>query len=83
MSILPRRLALHAGSSELTAGLIYVVAYVLLDWASYVQPILQLGINPWNPQAGLTLAYLILWGPKRAPLTAIAAVLAELLIRGT
>jgi two-component system sensor kinase FixL len=82
MSILPRRLASHAGSSELTAGLIYVVAYVLLDWASHVQPILQLGINPWNPQAGLTLAYLILWGPKRAPLTAIAAVLAQLLIRG-
>lgn len=64
-------------------GVGYVLAYVLLDWMSYVQPVLKLGITPWNPQAGLTLAYLIFRGPTRAPACVLAAFLAEVLVRGT
>jgi signal transduction histidine kinase len=61
----------------------YVAAYVLLDWMSFVQPVLHLGITPWSPQAGLTLAFLIAFGPRLAPLTAVAALLSEVLIRAT
>jgi PAS domain S-box-containing protein len=60
---------------------IYVALYVLLDWFSYVQPVLKLGITPWNPQAGLTLAFLLVYGPRWAPFTAIAALLSEMLVR--
>jgi len=28
--------------------LIYVVGYVLLDWASYIHPVPTLAITPWN-----------------------------------
>lgn len=65
-----------------TAGAsIYVALYVLLDWFSYVQPVLKLGITPWNPQAGLTLAFLLVYGPRWAPFTAGAALVSEVLVR--
>jgi signal transduction histidine kinase len=59
----------------------YVALYVVLDWLSYVQPVLKLGITPWNPQAGLTLAFLLVYGPRWAPVTAGAALLSEVLVR--
>ena len=62
-------------------ALAYVALYVLLDWFSYVQPVLKLGITPWNPQAGLTLAFLLMYGPRWAPFTAAAALLSEVLVR--
>lgn len=61
----------------------YVCAYVALDWVSYVQPVLKLGITPWNPQAGLTLAFLAIAGPAFAPATALAALIAEVMVRAT
>lgn len=65
------------------AGTGYVIAYVVLDWVSYVQPVLKLGITPWSPQAGLTLAFLGIAGPAFAPVTAAAALIAEVLVRAT
>jgi PAS domain S-box-containing protein len=65
---LPRTGALISG---------YLIAYVLLDWLSYLR-----GITPWNPQAGLTLALLLSGGPRRAIWTAVAAAAAEVIVRG-
>jgi two-component system sensor kinase FixL len=59
----------------------YLVAYVGLDALSYVQPLLKLGITPWNPDAGLTLAFLLSRGWRQVPWTAAAALSAELLVR--
>ena len=64
-------------------GVAYLAAYVLLDWLSYVQPVLKLGITPWNPQAGLSLAFLIAFGPRQFPWVMAAALLAEILVRDT
>lgn len=60
---------------------VYVPLYVLLDWLSYVQPVLKLGITPWNPQAGLTLAFLLVYGSRWAPAAAGAVLLSEILVR--
>jgi len=60
---------------------LYVCVYVGLDWITYVQPVLQLGITPWSPQAGVTVAYLVWLGPRWAPFTALAAFLAEIIVR--
>ena len=59
----------------------YIALYVLCDWLSYVQPVLKLGITPWNPQTGLTLIFLLTFGPQWLGCTAIASFLAELLVR--
>ncbi len=70
-------------SAEAAIGCGYVLSYILLDWISYVQPVLKFGITPWNPQAGLTLAYLLFRGPTRVPWCVLAAFLAEIVVRGT
>lgn len=66
---------------ELAAALAYVAAFVVLDWTSYVQPVLKLGITPWNPQDGLTLAVLLLFGARWLPVTALAVMVSEVLVR--
>jgi two-component system, LuxR family, sensor kinase FixL len=63
-------------------GVAYVLAYVALDALSYVQPLLKLGITPWNPDAGLTLAFLLHRGWRQAPWAAVAALSAEVWVRG-
>lgn len=64
------------------AGL-YLALYVLLDWLSYVRPLLTLGITPWNPQAGLTLAFLLFYGSRWLPVAVIAGLVAAVLVHDT
>jgi PAS domain S-box-containing protein len=59
---------------------VYLLLYVLVDWLSFVRPALTLGIAPWNPQAGLTLAFLLLYGPRWFPITAVAALISAAFI---
>ncbi|MGH8713222.1 MAG: MASE1 domain-containing protein, partial [Casimicrobiaceae bacterium] len=60
----------------------YLAAYVALDWVSYIDPIGPLGITPWNPPPGLSLFLLLRYGLRRAPWLFVAAILAEVLVRG-
>ena len=62
---------------------LYVGLYVLLDWLSYAKPLPPLGITPWNPQAGLTLAFLLFLGPRWFPGTVVAVLLAQFLVHVT
>ena len=62
----------------------YVASYVALEWIS-LQPSgdpIALGILPWNPPAGLSLAALLLRGLSFAPVVFGAALLASLLFHG-
>jgi two-component system, LuxR family, sensor kinase FixL len=58
----------------------YVVAYELVAWLTFTQQALKPAITPWNPQAGLTLAFLLLLGARWALVVPIAAALCELLL---
>jgi PAS domain S-box-containing protein len=60
----------------------YVAGYSLVDWFSNVKPLLSLGITPWNPQAGLALAFLLFLGPRWLPVTILAAAVSDALLRG-
>jgi signal transduction histidine kinase len=60
----------------------YLLAYVALDWVSYIYPIAPLGITPWNPPPGLSLALLLRYGLRNGPWLAVAAFAAEILVRG-
>src|SRR6185437_14271309 len=60
----------------------YLGLYVLIDALSYVQPVLKLDISPWNPQAALTLVFLLLAGARGLPVAALAAYTAEGLVHG-
>lgn len=60
----------------------YVAAYVALDEISYLFPVEPFAITPWNPPAGLSVAFLLLRGARFAPALFGAALLADLLVRG-
>ncbi len=59
----------------------YLVAFVTLDWASYIRPLQGLNITPWNPQPALAIA-LLMWQPRRKWLVWVGLVAAELIVRG-
>ncbi len=60
----------------------YVGLYVALDWISLIEPVGVLGITPWNPPAGLSLAFFLRYGIRFIPIAFVAVVLADLLFRG-
>jgi signal transduction histidine kinase len=60
----------------------YVVAYVVLDWVSFIHPVGTFGITPWNPPPGLSVAFLLRHGVRQGPWLAVAALAAEFVVRG-
>ena len=61
----------------LAAG--FVALYVLLDWASYVEPLPHTSITPWNPNTGAVMALLLARGAGWAPVAGFAIFIGELL----
>ncbi len=74
---LPRRLLIHIRDASLFTG-----CYIALDWTSYIYPLGPFNITPWNPQPALCIVWLMLGGLRHAPLVFIAALGADLLVRG-
>ncbi|GMU68986.1 MAG: hypothetical protein AMXMBFR37_13180 [Steroidobacteraceae bacterium] len=70
-----------SGSGHFLFAALFIAAYVFIDWVSYLQPVLQFGITPWNPQTGLALAYLCREGRRGAVAVAAAALLSEMVVR--
>lgn len=65
---------------QLMAG--YVALYLLLDWASFIQPWEATGITPWNPAPALSFALLLVFGVRFAPALFVATFVAEIVVRG-
>jgi signal transduction histidine kinase len=63
-------------------GAAYVAAYVALDWVSYLHPVAELAITPWNPPPGLSLFLLLRFGLRYVPLLFVAALAADFVVRG-
>ena len=59
----------------------YLAVFVILDWLSWIQPYGMLDITPWNPPPGLTLAFLLRRGLRFAPLSFLAALLSDAVVR--
>jgi signal transduction histidine kinase len=72
--------AIRAPAPAVVAG--YVLAYVALDWVSYIDPIGAFAITPWNPPPGLSLALLLRYGVRQGGWLFVAALAAEFLVRG-
>ena len=66
-------------ANKLLVGAVYLAAYALLDWISFIPPYAQLGITPWNPGTGLSFALVLLFGLRMIPFLLVAPLLAELL----
>ena len=71
------------GAARATAlGAAFIAGYVLLDRLSYIHPLEQYGITPWNPQPALAIALLLLGGQRWLPTVFGAAIAAEWIVRG-
>ena len=68
--------------TNLLRGIAFVIAYVVLDWASYLHPMYGLNITPWNPSLALGMVVWFRFG-KLAAIPWFAAILiGEVLVRG-
>jgi signal transduction histidine kinase len=61
--------------------LVFAPCYILLDWASYIDPVGPFNITPWNPQHGLAIVWLLLGGLHHTPAVLVTVVLAESIVR--
>ena len=67
--------------SYATTAMLYIVAYLVLDRISFLHPFSEVGITPWDPPQGLTLAVLLRLGLRYAPVVPVAMFIAEILVR--
>ena len=74
----------HAPLRNAVGIVAYLALYILLDWASLIppQPGAALGITPWNPPAGLSVALLLRYGWGFAPAVFVAVAVGDVLFRG-
>jgi signal transduction histidine kinase len=63
-------------------GVFFVAGYVALDWLSYIHPMQQYSITPWNPQPALAIGLLMLRGQRWLPAVIAAVVISEWAVRG-
>ena len=66
-------------TNKMIVGLIYLAAYAVLDWISFIEPYAHLGITPWNPGTGLSFVLLLLFGLRMIPFLLISPLLADYL----
>ena len=62
---------------------VFAPCYIVLDWASYIDPVGPFNITPWNPQPALAIAWMMLAGLAHAPVVWVTIVLGDVLIRNT
>ncbi|MGE5266354.1 MAG: MASE1 domain-containing protein [Deltaproteobacteria bacterium] len=62
-------------------GIGFLLAYVALDYVSFVKPYRDIGITPWNPPAGLAIAIVFLEGLAVVPFVLAAPFVAEAVVR--
>ncbi|MEI7607021.1 MAG: MASE1 domain-containing protein [Rhodospirillaceae bacterium] len=67
--------------SYATTAMLYIVGYVVLNRISFLHPFSEVGITPWDPPQGLTLAMLLRLGLRYAPVVPVAMFIAEILVR--
>jgi two-component system sensor kinase FixL len=75
-SVMLSRRAVHQWA--LTAGI--VLAYVALEWISFIHEYKGLPLTPWNPGLGLVFAYLILVGSQYGIALFAGVIIAEVVV---
>jgi signal transduction histidine kinase len=61
----------------------FLVAYVLLEWVSFIHEYKGVPITPWNPGLGVVFALMIYAGPRYGAVLLAGVVIAELAVLRT
>jgi two-component system sensor kinase FixL len=67
--------------AEWLSAALFVAAYVVLDWASFMDPLFALNITPWNPDPAIGLVLWLRFGRRMALPLFIALAVAEIVVR--
>ena len=81
---MPLRAAAFPGivsAHRAVVGVSYVVAYVALDWVSFIEPYAHFNITPWNPNTSLSFMLILVFGRRMIPFLFISPFLADLINR--
>lgn len=70
------------GARYLRDVVAFATCYIILDWASFIEPIGRFNITPWNPQPALAIVWMTLTGIYQWPVVFLTLVLADVLVRG-
>jgi len=65
--------------NKLIVGGVYLAAYAVLDWISFIGPYAHLGITPWNPGTGFSFALVLLFGQRMIPFLLVSPLVADFL----
>src|SRR5579864_4539086 len=68
-------------ANKAIVGVSYVVAYVALDWVSFIEPYAHFDITPWNPDTGLSFILILVFGRRMMPFLFISPLVADLVNR--
>ena len=60
----------------------FFVAYVLLDRVSFIHPLQEFNITPWNPQPALAIALIARFGYRWVAWVFVTVLSAEFVVRG-
>src|SRR5690606_27374017 len=60
----------------------FFVAYVLLDGISFIHPLQEFNITPWNPQPALAIALITRFGYRWVGWVFLTVLAAEFVVRG-
>jgi two-component system, LuxR family, sensor kinase FixL len=73
---------LHASehASKWAAAVLYLAAYIVLEWASFIHVHKGLPITPWDPGLGVAFALMIRGGPLSGLILFAGMVIAETLV---
>src|SRR6202140_5723896 len=81
--VLPREwLQLHSSehASKWAITVLYLAAYIILEWASFIHVHKGLPITPWDPGLGVAFALMIRGGPLGGLILFAGMVVADTLV---
>lgn len=73
--------AMYWSSREVVIACAFVMLFLVFDWLGNAPAWSIGGIAPWNPQIGLAIALLIVFGARFVPVYACAVVLARIFMQ--
>ncbi len=71
------------GSRNIAVALVFLAAYVALEWLSFIHEYKGVPITPWNPGLGAVFGLMIFAGPVHAAVLFVGVVISETLVLKT
>jgi signal transduction histidine kinase len=66
--------------TRVALGAVLVVAFVALEWLSFIHEFMSVPITPWNPGLGVVFAFMLLGGPIYGLVLLAGMIAAELIV---